>query len=122
MLLAELKCRHKQRPAWSDALVAASNTSVRFWKTWSNGLQTNKDVSLTLFTIGTALRWDIIPLESTLAQTKDGLKVAMTGISECRKRVTELRADFVEARIEEAALADDTTVEKMLKQIKHREA
>ena len=66
MLLAELNCGCKQHPAWSDALAAAS-TTVRFWKSRISGLQqTNTDVSLTLFTIGTALRWDIIPLDSNL--------------------------------------------------------
>ena len=121
MLLAELRCRRKQRPACSDALAAAS-TTVRFWKTQISGLQTNTDVSLTLFTIGTALRWDIIPLDCNIAQAKAGLKLAMTGLSECRKKATKLRADFLEERIEAAALADDTTVEKMLKKLKHREA
>ena len=80
-------------------------------------------MSLTPFTIGTALRWDIIPLDSNLVQAKAGLKLAMTGLSECRKKATELRVDFLEARIEEAALTEDTTAEKMLKKIiKHREA
>ena len=39
----------------------------------------------------------------------------MTGLSECREWATELRVDFLEARIEAAALADNTTVEKTLK-------
>ena len=75
MLLAELKCRRKQRPAWSDALAAAS-TTVRFWKAQISGFQTNTDVTLSLFTIGTALRWDIIPLDSNLVQARAGLKLA----------------------------------------------
>jgi hypothetical protein len=121
MLLAEIRCRRKRKPAWSDALAAAS-TTVRFWKTRISGIQTNQDVSLTLFTIGKALRWDIIPLDSTLDQARAGLKAATTGLSQCRKRATELRIEFLDARIEAAAIAEDSTVEKMLKQIKHREA
>ena len=66
-----------------------------------------QDMSLTLFTIHSALHWDIIPFGSTLAEAKAGLKRAMI---------------FLEARIEEAALADNTTMEKMLKQMKHHKA
>jgi hypothetical protein len=67
-----------------------------------------------LFTIATALRWDHIPLDSTLEQAKE--------LHKCRNRAAELRSNFIDERIEAAALAEDTTVEKMLKKMKHSEA
>ena len=57
-------------------------------------------MSLTLFTNGTSLRWDIILLDSNFVQAKAGLKLAMTGLSECRKKATKLRANFLKEHIE----------------------
>jgi hypothetical protein len=121
MLLAKIKCRKRQRPAWSDTLAAAS-TAIRFWKTAISGIQTATDVTLTLFTIGTALKWDDTPLDSTFGYAKTELKGATTALAKCRKQAAELRSAFLDDRIEAAAIAEDTTKEKMLKQIKHREA
>jgi hypothetical protein len=121
MLLAELRCCRKPKPAWSAAL-AAAGTVVRFWKIRITGLQTGWNVSLELFTIATALRWDHTPLDSTLEQANVGLKAAIKGLHKCRTRAAELRSNFIDERIKAAALAEDTTVEKMLKKLKHGEA
>jgi hypothetical protein len=47
MLLAELRCRRKPKPAWSAALAAAS-TVVGFWKTQITGIQTGWNYSPSL--------------------------------------------------------------------------
>jgi hypothetical protein len=95
---------------------------MQFWKTAIIGMQKATDVTLILFTIGKALKWDATPLGSTLIHAKMELKGAITDLAKCRKQATELHSAFLDDRIEAAAIAEDTTKEKMLKKIKHREA
>jgi hypothetical protein len=109
MLLAEIRCRRKPRPAWSAALAAASST-VRFWKTLINGLLTKTDVSTTLQEISKAQKWDFIPTTTDLDEAKTALKTAFKGLTTCRKTATELRKSFLDDRIAAAAIAEDTTV------------
>jgi hypothetical protein len=115
MLLAEIRCRRKPRPAWSAALAAASST-VRFWKTLISGLST------TLQEISTAQKWDFIPKTNDLDEAKTALKTALQGLTTCRKTATELRKSFLDDRIAAAAIAEDTMTEKILKKLRHREA
>jgi hypothetical protein len=63
-----------------------------------------------------------MPLGSTLEQAKVGLKAAIKDLHKCRTRAAELRSNFIDERVEAAALAEDTTVDKMLKKLKHGEA
>jgi hypothetical protein len=122
MLLAELKCRQKTRAPWSDTLAAASST-VRFWKTLISGIQTNCNVSTILHIIGTALyQWTLIPDTTDMREAKLGLKKAITDLALCRKEAKELQQTFLDDQIEAAATAQDSTKEKRLKKIRHREA
>jgi hypothetical protein len=121
MLLAELKCRRKPRAPWSDTLAAASST-VRFWKTLISGIQTNCNVSTILHIIGTSLQWTSIPDTTDMMEAKAGLKKATSDLARCRKEAKELRQTFLDDQIEAAATAEDSTKEKMLKKIRHREA
>jgi hypothetical protein len=121
MIMAEERCRSKPRPEWSAALAAASRT-VQFWKISISGQKTNTDVSTILNSIGVALKWDNIPKEEELGKSKSELKLAYKKLNECRKEATTLRKAFIDDQIEAAALAEDSTKEKILKQIKHKEA
>jgi hypothetical protein len=121
MLLAERLCRRKPRAAWSTAIAAASRT-VKFWKTLISGLTTAVDVSAVLQQIGTCLKWDDIPFDTSLPDAKAHLTVAYKNIRACRKNANDLRQSFRDDRIEAAAQADDTTKEKLLKTLRHREA
>jgi hypothetical protein len=121
MLLAEIRCRRKPRPAWSSALAAASRT-LKFWKTLVSGLKTNTNVTATLHQIGKFLKWDDIPADTQMEEAKAAQKEAFKGLSKCRKEAKELRKEFLDDRIEEAAKAEDTTSEKLLKKLRHREA
>jgi hypothetical protein len=121
MLLAEIKCRRKPRPAWSAALANASRT-VKYWKVLISGHQTQKEVSTALTTIGVQLKWDTIPNNTNLADAKVAVKLAQKKLNECRKEAKALRQTFLDTQIEAAALKEDTTTEKVLKRMKHREA
>jgi hypothetical protein len=60
MLLAEIRCRRKPRPAWSATLATASNI-VKFWKTLISGLKNRRNVFAQLSTLGNTLKWDKYP-------------------------------------------------------------
>ena len=121
MLLAETRCRKKPRPAWSATLTAASRT-VKFWKTLISGLATKASVTPILQQIGDFLKWETIPLDSNLTEANVALKAALKSLRQCREKAKELRQSFLDDKIEAAALAEDTTTEKMLKKMRHREA
>jgi hypothetical protein len=120
-LLAEILCRRKPRAAWSIAIATASRT-VKFWKILISGLTTAVDVSPVLQQIGTFLKWDVIPFDTSLTDAQACLTAAHKDIRACRKNATELRQSFLDDRIEAAAQAEDTTKEKLLKKLRHREA
>jgi hypothetical protein len=119
--LAEKKCRLQPRPAWSVPLADASRT-VKYWKIHIGGIQTKKDVSETLNKIGKDLKWDQLPQTNSMEDAKRELQQAQKDLNKCRKEATDLRKAFLDEKIEAAAIAEDTTSEKLLKKLRHREA
>jgi hypothetical protein len=61
-------------------------------------------------------------MEAGIGEAKAKLKLAYQKLNQCRKEATTLRKAFIDEQIAAAALSEDTTKEKILKQIKHREA
>jgi hypothetical protein len=57
-----------------------------------------------------------------LLGAKTALKAATKGLTQCRKDAKTLRQAFLDDQIEAAASSEDTTTEKILKKIRHREA
>jgi DNA gyrase/topoisomerase IV subunit A len=57
-----------------------------------------------------------------MEDAKRGLKQAQKDLNKCRKEATELRKEFQDKKIEAAAIAEDTTSEKLLKKLRHCEA
>jgi hypothetical protein len=121
MSLAEKKCRRQPRPAWSVPLADASRT-VKYWKIKIGGIQTKKDVSETLNKIGKDLKSDQLPQTNSMDDVKRELMQAQKDLNKCRKEATALRKEFLDEKIEAAAIAEDTTSEKLLKKLRHREA
>jgi hypothetical protein len=122
MLMTEIRCRRAPRPAWSAPLADASRT-VKYWKKIKLcGMQTNTDVSESQRKLGADLKWESHPEVQNTTQAKEGVKTAQKELNKCRKEATELRQSFLDDRIEAAVEADDTTSEKILKNLRHREA
>jgi hypothetical protein len=61
-------------------------------------------------------------MDATMEEAKTALKTACTSLSQCRKEAQVNRQTFLDEKIEAAAQAEDTTTEKLLKKLRHREA
>jgi hypothetical protein len=120
MIHAEKTCRQPDRPAWSETLHLASK-AVRFWKTFISGARNWIDVSEALSTIAAVLGWDSIPT-ILLKEAKTELAKAQQDLKECRSHAAKNRQKILSKLVEAAALKNDISKEKALKQQLHVEA